>query len=280
MIKTLENTSLATITAAFNEAFSDYIIPIQWKEGLAAQKFKWDNIDLSLSPGFFVDGKLCGFIFHGIGKKEGLPVVWNGGTGVVPDQRGQGITNQLYEFILPALRNKGFDRTVLEVIKGNDPAIHIYKKNGFEQVRQLECYKGSVVSDGMAEGIVLKDVSLIDWPLFHSFRSWEPTFQNNDQKIILLEEKAKIIGAYDKESLVAYIIFMDDPEGGAVFQFAVKETYRSQGIGKALFAKATESKNVPLKVINVDERDKGANLFLEKIGLEKILSQFEMLKTL
>jgi len=247
MINTLENISVARITAAFNEAFSDYIVAMQMTEASTAKKFKQDNIDLSLSPGFFVDGKLCGFIFHGIGKRGGVPVIWNGGTGVVPDQRGKGITNQLYQFILPTLRNKGFDQTVLEVIKGNDPAIHIYEKNGFERTRQLECYKGDVLSDKAVEGIVFKNVDKIDWPLFHSFRSWEPTFQNNDHKIALLEDDAKVIGAYDGASLVGYIIVLDDPEAGSVFQFAVKDTHRKKGI---------------------------------EIGLEKILSQFEMLKRL
>jgi len=279
-IKTLENTSLADLTAAFNEAFSDYIIPFQWTEEMAAKKFKGDNIDLSMSPGFFVDEKLCGFIFHCIGKREGKPIVWNGGTGVVPSQRGQGVTTQLYNYIIPMLRNKGFDRTVLEVIEGNDPAIHIYKKNGFEQTRKLDCYKGELAIENVSNDFDLKIVDQFDWATFEECRSWEPTFQNSNQKINILRESMQVIGAFENKELLGYIIFDKNPEAGDVFQFGVKENQRKRGVGQSLFAKAAEGKSVPLRTINVDAGDKTSRDFFIKNGFQKTVSQFEMLKML
>ncbi len=279
-IKTLENTSLADLTAAFNEAFSDYIIPFQWTEEIAARKFKGDNIDLSLSPGFFVDGKLCGFIFHCIGKREGKPIVWNGGTGVVPTQRGKGLTTQLYNYIIPMLRNKGFDRTVLEVIEGNDPAIHVYKKNGFEQTRKLDCYKGELTDENGPDDLDFKMIDQIDWSVLETCRSWEPTFQNSNQKINILRDSMRVIGAFEKDKLLGYIIFDENSKDGNIFQFAVKESQRKRGIGKSLFAKAADGKSVPLKIINVDAGDQSSHDFFIKNGFQKTVSQFEMLKIL
>ncbi|MFT5165783.1 MAG: ribosomal protein S18 acetylase RimI-like enzyme [Saprospiraceae bacterium] len=279
-IKTLEKSSLANLTTVFNEAFSDYIIPIQWTEAILSRKFKADNVDLSLSPGYFVDGKLCGFIFHFIGTREKSPVVWNGGTGVAPDQRGQGVTTKLYEFILPFMQESGFDRTVLEVIEGNNPAIHIYQKNGFSTTRKLDCYKGTIEAVAPPEGIFIKEINTINWKTFHSFRSWQPTFQNNDPKIDMFRNETEVIGAYDKDRLVGYIIGTKNRETGTVFQFAVKENYRNRGIGKALFARAGQGKKVHLNIINVDARHEASKVFFEKIGFEKTVSQFEMIKSL
>jgi len=277
-IRTLEKTDIPTITKAFNHAFSDYIIPMQMTEAMVARKFKGDQIDLNLSPGYFVDDELCGFIFHGIGKQDGQTVVWNGGTGVAPEHRGQGITSQLYKYILPVLQKNGYQQTVLEVIKGNDPAIHIYKKNGFDLVRQLECYKGKPAEGHLPQGVTFKTIEEIDWPMIHSLRTWRPTFQNNDHKIIAFREQVKIIGAFEQEVLLGYIMIVDKPDIGDVFQFAVKASHRKRGIGKSLFAKAAQDKSVPLKVINVDGGHEASNLFFEKIGFQKITTQFEMLK--
>lgn len=280
-ITTLENTSLATITKAFNRAFSDYIIPIQWTEQTLAQKITGDNIDLSLSPGCFVDGTLCGLIFHGIGQRDGQPIVWNGGTGVAPEQRGQGITTRLYEYIIPQLQAKGFQRTVLEVIVGNDPAIHLYKKNGFSISRRLMCYKGQPAEQiQLPENIRLENIEQPNWPLLHQFRSWQPTFQNDDRKIILLKEHIKLLGAFQDNKLVAYIAFDKNPDAGDIFQFAVDPDYRRQKIGTTLFHAVAQQKTVPLKIINVDARHSESITFFENIGFEKIVEQLEMLMNL
>jgi ribosomal protein S18 acetylase RimI-like enzyme len=279
-IKTLEKTSIADLTAAFNKAFSDYIIPIQWTEEILTKKFEVDNIDLSLSPGYFVNKQLCGFIFHFIGVREKIPVIWNGGTGVVPSHRGKGITTKLYDFIQPVLRSRGFTQTVLEVIEGNYPAIHIYEKNGFLILRKLDCYKGEIKKTFLANGIILKRIEKINWEVFHSFRSWQPTFQNNDSKLNLCKNEISIIGAYTEDQLVGYIIYAKNPEAGDVFQFAIKENYRKRGIGKALFAHASQEKTVLLKIINVDAADVASKAFFEKTAFEKTVSQFEMIKYL
>ena len=279
-IKTLEHTPFPELVITFNEAFSDYIIPFQLDEAALIRRFKSDNIDLSLSPGYFVGGKLCGFIFHFVSEKEGSPIVWNGGTGVVPDQRGQSITTQLYDFILPVLRNKGFDQNILEVIEGNDPAVHTYLKNGFSIIRKLDCYKGEMIKTKPPERIHLKKIETINWPTFHFFRSWQPSFQNNDPKLNRFRAELEVIGAYDQNKLVGYIIFVKKAEAGDVYQFAVNENYRRRGIGRALFARAAEGKTVPLKIINVDAGHEASKAFFEKTGFEKTVSQFEMIKQL
>ncbi len=279
-IKTLQDTNITDLTIALNEAFSDYIVPVHWTEEAAALKFEGDNVDLSLSPGCFIDGKLCGFILHFVGRRNGRAMLWNGGTGVVPTQRGQGITSKLYDFILPSLINSNYAFTTLEVIDHNDPAIHIYQKNGFSRIRNLDCYKGRVDLIPPPKQIAFKSIDNINWKAFHTCRSWQPSFQNDDQKLKRMRAHIEVIGAYDKDLLVGYIIFNKNPEAGDVYQFAVKETYRKRGIGKSLFGLAAKDKTVPSKVINVDAAHRESFAFFKKIGFEDIGSQFEMIRTL
>jgi len=143
-IQTLQNSSVTVLTDAFNQAFSDYIVPLKLTDQAMKQKILCDQIDLNLSPGFFIEQKLCGFILHGVEICNGKKIAWNGGTGVIPSCRKQGITAKLYDFILPQLSKIGIAKSNLEVIQSNQPAIHIYRKIGFENVGELLCYKGNV----------------------------------------------------------------------------------------------------------------------------------------
>ena len=279
-IKTLSHCTPAELTQAFNEAFSDYIVQFVMTEEMMVGRMKGFNTDLSISPGVFDQGKLRGFIFHGVGERNGAPIVWNGGTGVAPAYRGQGLTSQLYSFILPVLRQKGFEQTTLEVIVGNDPAIHTYKKNGFSIIRNFDCYKGKVKAQEIPEGVQIKTLELIDWALLNSFRNWQPSYQNNDPKVKLLREELNITGAYKNGKLCAYIISDQNSEAGDIFQFAVGEEYRRQGIGSALFGYVQTQKKVPLKLVNVDAADKASAAFLNQLGFEKTISQYEMIKKL
>ena len=239
-------------------------------------KLLGEQIDLSVSPGFFVDGKLCGFILHGVGQRDDRKIIWNGGTGVVPEQRGQSITTQLYAFILPELRAGGYTRSVLEVIDANSKAIKIYEKVGFETTRSLLCFQGKVAPTGQPENVVLDEVRDIEWECQRRFWSWQPSFQNAEHKIARLRDKIRVVGAFVDKSLIGYIAFANESSSGNIYQFAVDTNFRCQGIGRALFGAASAGKSVPLSVINVDSSHRRSIDFLSNVGLKPTVSQIEM----
>jgi ribosomal protein S18 acetylase RimI-like enzyme len=280
-IATLSNQSLPTLVRVFNEAFSDYAIPVKITEEQLAEKIYASNIRLDLSPGAFIDGELVGFIWHGVGKQSDQPIVWNGGTGVIPSQRGQRLTTQLYDFILPKLKERGYERTVLEVIIGNEPAVRTYQKKGFRIIRTLDCFRGRIedptvgVINGVDRRILQKP---IQWSAIHELHAWRPTFQNSDERIDLMEDLVKGIGLFAEEQLIGYILFDARWDYGDVYQFGVRENFRRQGIGKYLFSIAQRKKTVPLKIINVDTDHQASVSFFNALGFERIIGQFEMLK--
>src|SRR5262245_52171422 len=63
---------------------------------------------------------------------------WLGGIGVVPARRGQGVGELLNRKLLDRARALGANEMALEVIVENAPAIALYEKLGFEQVRDLD----------------------------------------------------------------------------------------------------------------------------------------------
>ncbi len=285
-ITQLSNFSVAELTETFNVAFSDYIVPFKITEDQLAEKLRTANIQLDLSPGAVVDDKLVGFIWHGLGWREGKTVIWNGGTGVVPDQRGKGITGKLYDYILPMLKERGYERSVLEVIIGNDPAIHTYQKKGFEIVRTLDCFRAKATP---STGGTIKDVARpkkelaqrilnrpYDWSAFHQLRSWQPTYQNDDARMDLLGEQVKAVGAFLKNELVGYILFDARIDRGDIYQFGVHPDFRQQGVGRYLFEIAESGKSVPLKVINVDAAHTPSLSFFQHLNFERTIGQYEM----
>src|SRR5690242_10529094 len=121
--RTLAGLPVPEILNVFNEAFSDYIVPLQLSENQFLQKIKAENIKPELSVGAFVNKKLVGLILTGVSEKGPLRKAYNAGTGVIPSFRGQQITQQLYIFLVPLLKDQGIREHQLEVLQNNTAAL-------------------------------------------------------------------------------------------------------------------------------------------------------------
>lgn len=138
-IKTLSKISSPELLDCFNLAFSDYLIPMKLTLEQLETKLKTENINREVSVGAFKEKKLVGFVLHGDRNFGKIRRAYNGGTGVIPAERGHGLTKRMYDFILPILESNAFEEVVLEVISNNIPAIKSYQKIGFKPIRNLSC---------------------------------------------------------------------------------------------------------------------------------------------
>ena len=113
------------LVEAFNQAYSDYYIPLKsTREDLEAHI---RSNDISLADSFVAFyGKILGFSMSGIRGSEG----WVGGMGVVPGSRGKGIGKTLLEKQLDNYGEIGVKTVHLEVITQNDRAKALYEKAG------------------------------------------------------------------------------------------------------------------------------------------------------
>ena len=273
-IKPLTGTGTTTILTAFNEAFSDYVVPLKLTEEQLGSKFRRENINLELSVGAYDRDQLAGFILHGLETRQNGTAAYNAATGVIPSHRGQRLTHRLYEAILPALRAKGVKEISLEVITTNIPALKTYKETGFQISRRLLCYKGKLeLGETRGSGNV-HILEHIDWDLLKLFGDWEPTWQHAVPAIGRMGAQMITIGYITAGQIVGYACY--DPVAHRVAQVAVKPDCRRQGVATALFAYLSSRYGPDLSVINVDAAAVETQAFIHKTGLREFIQQFEM----
>ena len=272
-LSTLEETPVNEILEAFNSSFTNYFVDIHLSLEDLENKIVADGIDLSFSVGAFEEGSLIGFILHGRKREDGLELAYNGGTGVIPSGRGKKLTQRMYDFIIPKFRAEGIRTCYLEVIDENLAAIKSYGASGFKKVRRFECLKGRIHS-GAVRDQKLKKLEELDWKTLKSFWDWQPSWQYDVTGVENAINELESIAYYEGTQVVAYLIY--NPTTCRVQQFAVSPNYRGRGIGTTLFKYMCAKIQKDIYVINVPAEANETLTFLQKLGLEIVLGQFEM----
>ncbi len=281
----MEFTTLANITtdellAVFNYSFSDYVVPFSLTKEVLISKIAEQKLDMNLSAGAFEEGRLVGFIIQSEKTENGEKIIYNGGTGVIPESRRKGLVRKMYDFIIPVLQERNANALLLEVIEGNQNAIRAYENLGFTIVRRLLCFKGNIRhAEGNTE-IAVKTLKDFQWDVLRSFWDIEPSWQGSVFVLEPMPENYITLGAYQGEQLVGYIIY--GTASRKIYQIAVDKNYRNQGIGTRLFSAVLEKNGGQAVILNnVDDSSEEISRFLsEKIGLSNWLSQFEMKRSI
>lgn len=271
-IRTLNNISYKDIVDVFNLSFSDYFVPVNLTLEQFETKLKTENIRLDFSVGAFDENKLVGLILHFYNDSNQVRRIYNGGTGVIKDYRGQNLTLKMYEFILPILRKNKIDFIDLEALIENKQAIKSYEKVGFEKVRLLRCFSGEIKAFLKDDEILIKPLTSYNWNINQSFWEINPTWQNS---IFVLENIFKTnisLGAFIEKELVGYIIF--NPITKRIQQISVNKDWRRKGIATSLIYQI-QKQFKEVSIINVDDKSKETINFLESIGLKNTTTQFE-----
>jgi ribosomal protein S18 acetylase RimI-like enzyme len=270
---TLEHTPIGDITACMNAAFANYEIPIQWTEETLLQKMRIEDIDLSLSAGAFDNGKLAGVILMGADEENGTRRVWDGGTGVAPGYRGQKLTEKMFAYVLPLLRQSGAKLMLLEVLENNTGAYNIYEKLGCTPTRLLHAYKGNITITAKTHHTI-ELLNSYDADELTKFWDWPPAWQQMNQRISNRGVSVTTIGIKLEDKIAAYAQY--DNAAMRMHQFAVAKEHRRKGLATALFSHIANVCSGPVLIVNIDAGSENTNVFLQAIGLKKHISQYEM----
>ncbi|NML69719.1 GNAT family N-acetyltransferase [Chryseobacterium sp. RP-3-3] len=276
-IKNLEGVTIEELVTVFNLSFSDYIVPFQLTLEQLKFKIEAEDIKPDLSLGVFDAGRIVAFMLHGLRVDDSGSTVYNAGTGVIPDYRGQGLVGKMYEKLIPQLKALHVRKMVLEVIQENQPAVRAYEKMGYTVSRKLDCFSGTLDILKDNKEVVIKQTSELKWNEF--IASWEiqPTWQNAVQTLENIKDLCSIAIAYKHNVQVGYVIF--NAVSGKIHQFAVSPDCQNMGIGSSLFSYINDTvKGRDVYVYNVDNRSVPTVCFLKKIGLSKKVVQFEMIR--
>ena len=94
----LHEISIQQLTECFNLSFSDYEQPMCFTPESLNYYLTASGVDLSLSFGAFCDEALVAFILNSSGIYHNQRVVFDAGTGVIPEHRGKKVFSALFEY--------------------------------------------------------------------------------------------------------------------------------------------------------------------------------------
>jgi ribosomal protein S18 acetylase RimI-like enzyme len=280
--KFLNDESFALAHSKFVEAFSDYFISFQLPEQQFRNHIILNAVDLNRSIGCFDKEQLVGISLNGFGTWEGLRTVYDAGTGVIPSHRRRGISEAMFNKMLPIFTEQGFEQCLLEVIIQNHAAICLYEKLGFEKSRKLLLMEATELNElpEAPRNIELRDIQGPDLGSLRTIADGQPSWQNSFEAIERSLAIKRIIGAFEGTELLGYIIFSAGL--GRVSQLAVHPAHRRRGIAGALVAemKADTIPGSVFQVINIDAGVTAAVEFFRRCGFETTIAQYEMRKML
>ena len=277
----LNNDDFSKLYDAFIEAFSDYVIPFALTEAQFRNHINLNAVDLDRTVGCEEGDRLIGFSLNGFGPWNGKLTAYDAGTGVIPSHRRLGISRDMFEMMLPVFTKDGMEQFLLEVIASNFGAIALYESLGFGNVRELALLQRDERIDlemNLPAGIEVRDIEAPDWSLLTSFWDGTPSWQNSVDAVDRSRSMKRLVGAFDGEKCVGYIIFSS--KFGRIAQIAVDGDYRSRGIGAALVLamQAEMADGFSMQVINIDKGLDSAMSFFRNRGFYERLSQYEMIK--
>jgi len=278
--KTLEGIDIEILHKAFLNAFKDYqvnmeISLLKFNELLISRGY-----NSKISMGAFENEELVGFVFNGLRKWNGKPTAYDTGTGVVSEYRKQGITSNLMLNIKDLLKSKEIHQYLLEVIKTNTNALELYKKQGFEIVREFECFRldKNLFEANSDCNIYQQQVTSLNWDLFPKIWDFNPSWQNSIDSIAVKKDKLHCINVKINDEVVGYGII--DKTTGDIPQIAVHNDYRRRGIANSIITELinnTDSNKI--SVLNVNKNSTLAK-FLHYLNFEHFIDQYEMMLTL
>lgn len=281
-IRSLKNTSFDQLYKAFENAFAEYEVQLtrhQLEAMLQRRGFCHE-----LSFGAFDGDELVSFTFNGVGNFNGKKTAYDTGTGTTKAYRGLGLAQQIFTHSIPYLKADGIEQYLLEVLQHNDGAVHLYKKMGFEVVREFEYfvftqnelkkeYKPLGADYNIQENIPLSEIEGSQYWDFY------PSWQNSFDSISRQAKAFRSLGIYKQKELIAYGVF--EPENGDITQFAVHKAHRRLGIGSALIQEMLKGyEKEDLKLINTDLNCLSIKGFLESLNIQASGKQFEMIRRL
>lgn len=272
-LTTLADVCQQELLECFNSSFKNYFVPLQLSLAQFQKKIVAEGIDIQLSIGMFNKNKLIGFILHALEERAGKRIVYNAGTGILPQYRGKQLAVPMYEFALTLLKKNDLGSSVLEVIDQNIPAIQLYKRNGFIISRQLDSFTCTSFPPG-DNAHQIETISVADGMLLQSICEWQPAWQYSWNTLSRCADDYQVFVASEAAEYSAYCAV--NVQTGRIAHFGCKQWSEHEQLLHCLFNHVAKKAGQPLSVIHVDHRARESKEFLKRNGFQPCLNCFEM----
>ena len=268
-INDLSAVGLEEIVTCLLKSFENYFVKMPSDVDYWEKRFIAGRVDFSLSCGIFDDRNLVGFIVHGIDEEDGIKTAFNNGTGILPNYRGKHLVDRMYNYTIPRLKNKGIQRCKLEVIQENKRAIHVYKRIGFDKLKSLYCFKGSVTPIAKNEEVKIES---IDFTNINVNRDHHYAWECQRNAVILSGRNYSTREVYAKKQKIGYFII--DVNNSYLVQY---ELYQPDNTEHWIYLfQGIRSMCPTIKINNVDVARTKLIAFLNASGFQNTIKQYEM----
>lgn len=265
------------IFQAFQVGFSDYIVKFEFtKEDFLNRFFGPEGNEKENSFIAFYEEEPVGIILGGIKNYETIKTMRCGTLAISPDYRGSGISQKLFELHKTEAKKHGCKQLFLEVIGGNERAIHFYKKMGYEKIYDIVYFSNDDLSKlkNVSKSMEF-EIKKIDLAIFKKrIHQWNYHINwQNDIDFLEKEKNNTYYGAFQQNDLVGCLSVHTN---GTIRFLMVDKEYRNNGIGTQLLQ--TAYKNLRLRRLSSGFPNNSLlEGFFKKHGFTKgSLAQYEM----
>lgn len=267
------------VVEAFNRSFEGYFVPMTHTVDSLRMLVEVNDVVL---PHSFVavdaHGRLSGIVLMAIRGTRG----WIGGMGIAPEWRGRGQAAPLMRAALADARMLGLATVELEVLAQNTPARRLYTRLGFENVRSLAVFTGSLANSiaPIAAQPRIHDLpvehALADFAALHSVAS---PWQRELPSLVHMASSLRAIALMDGETVHASLIHMPSGVGYSIMDFGSRaptpEARRDDAL-TLIRGLVGASLGAPVRAINVPPGDALGDA-LTALGCPTPHTQWEML---
>lgn len=282
--RSLESVRLAEIVACFNEAFSEYEVPIDMNESIMSTNFAANGVVPTVSIGAFDGSRLVGFVLNGSREIDGIRTGYDAGTGVVPSRQGHGVATKLVARSLERLRATGHRRYLLEVLENNSGAIKVYKNHGFSVKQTYNCFSISCSSLVAPINPTVHAVPAAEGPLDASAESdlaayvrYTPSWQNSGEALRAIRSSVRVIRVRTAAGGIGIIAL--NGENGSLRQLGWSGADDHAG-EEVLRVTAATIGAQELRFVNIPDGAVDTNLLLTRLGAKRFVRQFQMVREL
>ena len=290
-IRRLSECPIEQAVEIWNAGFKGYRVDMTKSLDAYVTRLRQEDLSLEVSLIAFRAGRLAGFLLNGIRKNAGRKEAWNGGTGVSPEFRGQGIGTVLVDASIKLYLEERVELATLEALSDNETAIDLYQKFGYEIVDQLAIlHRDGVLSSRLSDGrqtYSIKRVppqALAGLDFYDASAPWQTQWQT-----LVLKNGEALIAEDDQGQAVGYALssktFGDDGSLKSIALYQCGAAAREND-AESIAANLLDEVFGPLDVdcrrvtYNLSKRNQPVQHLLAGAGFETLLEQVQMARTL
>jgi ribosomal protein S18 acetylase RimI-like enzyme len=204
--KQVSELTIDEMVALHNRGFEGYFVEINMTVEQFVARMGTEGLSPRLSVVAVWDGRPVGFVMNGMRQIGDQLVAWNGGTGVIPEFRRQGIGEEMMRHTLDLYIKEGVNIAMLEAITENIAAIGLYKKLGYEIIDTLlfvhreGAYEEEPFLKGGEERFEVRQVPAERvrlLPFYRALAAWQCQWES-------IKNGGEVLFAYEGERVVGY----------------------------------------------------------------------------